>query len=134
LEKHLSSEVFLVVMFVLSAWSLRVALVNFDTLSDLTLAGVLNEEFWAIIFVNPVFHYLRYVEKAPVLTFLRISRSHTNFACVIPLAGTLFVAWYVLLDQTIGDGILAGVAPPWSYLRLCPWQRWSKRSSSGTST
>ena len=134
MEKHLSSGVFLVVMFVFSACSLRVTLVNFDTLSDLTLAGVLNEELRAMIFVSPDFLYLRYVEKAPVLAFLKTSRPHANFAWVIPLAGTLFVAWYVLLDQTIEDGILASVAPPWSCLRFCPWQRWSRRSSSGASS
>ena len=111
MAKHLRSGVFLVVLFVFSAWSLRVALVNFDTLSDLTLAGVLNEALRAVIFVGPVFLYLRYVERAPVLAFLRISRPRTSFAWVIPLAGTLFVVWYVLLDQIVGDGILAGVAP-----------------------
>lgn len=98
-------------MFVFSAWSLRAALVNFDALSDLTLAGVLNEALRAVIFVGPVFLYLRYVEKAPVLAFLRISRPHASFAWLIPLAGTLFVVWYVLLDRIFGDGILAGVAP-----------------------
>jgi hypothetical protein len=61
--KHLRSGVFLVVFFVFSAWSLRVALVNLDTLSALTLAGVLNEVVRAVIFVGPVFLYLRYVEK-----------------------------------------------------------------------
>ena len=38
MAKHLDNRVVLVVLFVFSAWSLRVALVNFDTLSDLTLA------------------------------------------------------------------------------------------------
>ena len=42
---------------------------------------------------------------------MRISRPHASFAWVIPLAGTLFVVWYVLLDQIVGDGMLAGVAP-----------------------
>ena len=55
IAKQLSSEVFLVLLFVFSAWSLRVALVNFDTLSDLTLAGVLNEALRAVIFVGPSF-------------------------------------------------------------------------------
>jgi hypothetical protein len=35
MAQHFSSGV----LFVFSAWSLRVALVDFDTLSDLTLAG-----------------------------------------------------------------------------------------------
>jgi hypothetical protein len=74
MAKQLRNGVFLVVLFVFSAWSPRVALVNFDTLSDLTLAGMLNEALRTVIFVGPVFLYLRYVEKAPVLAFLRISR------------------------------------------------------------
>jgi hypothetical protein len=63
MAKHLRNGVFLVVLFVFSAWSLRVALVNFDTLSGLTLASVLNEVLRAVVFVGPVFLYLRYVEK-----------------------------------------------------------------------
>jgi len=109
--KHLSSGVFLVVLFVFSAWSLRVGFVSFDTLSDLTLAGVRNEALRAVIFVGPVFLYLRYIERAPALESLRVSRPHANFAWVLPLAGTLFVMWYLLLDQVFGDGILAGAAP-----------------------
>jgi hypothetical protein len=58
MAKHLRNGVFLVVLFVFSVWSLRVSLANFDTLSDLTLAGVLNEALRAAIFVNPVFIYL----------------------------------------------------------------------------
>ena len=111
MAKHLDTRVVLVVLFVFSAWSLRVALVNFDTLSDLTLAGVLNEAFRTVILVGPVFLYLRYVEKTPALTFLRISTPHESFAWVIPLAGTLCVVWYALLDRIVGDGMLAGVAP-----------------------
>jgi hypothetical protein len=38
MAQHFSSGVFFVVLFVFSAWPLRVALVDFDTLSDLTLA------------------------------------------------------------------------------------------------
>ncbi len=57
MAKRLRNGVFLVVSFMFSAWSLRVALVNFDTLSDLTLAGVLNEALRAVIFVGPVFLY-----------------------------------------------------------------------------
>jgi len=41
--KHLRKGIFLVVLCVFSAWSLHVALVSFDALSDLTLAGLLNE-------------------------------------------------------------------------------------------
>ena len=92
-------------------WSLRVALVNFDALSDLTLAGVLNEALRAVIFVGPVVLYLRYVERAPVLTFLGINKPRASFAWVLPLAGTLLAVWYVLLDQTAGDGGITGVAP-----------------------
>jgi membrane protease YdiL (CAAX protease family) len=110
MAKRFSGEIFLVVLFVFSAWSLRVGLVNFETLSDLTLAGVLNEALRAMIFVGPAFLYLRYVEKAPVLAFLRISRPHANFAWILPVTGTLFVAWYVLLDRIVGDGMLTDVA------------------------
>jgi membrane protease YdiL (CAAX protease family) len=110
MAKRFSGEIFLVVLFVFSAWSLRVGLVNFETLSDLTLAGVLNEALRAMIFVGPAFLYLKYVEKAPVLAFLRISRPHANFAWIIPFTGTLFVAWYVLLDRIVGDGMLTDVA------------------------
>ncbi len=60
--KHLSSGVFLVILFMFSAWSLRVALVNFDTLSDLTLAGMLSEALRAMNFVCPVSLYLRHIE------------------------------------------------------------------------
>ncbi len=89
--KYLRNGVFLVVLFVFSAWSLRFALVNFDALSDVTLASVPNEVLRAVVFVGPVFLYLRYVENAPVLALLRISRPHANFAWMLPLAGTLFV-------------------------------------------
>ena len=111
MAKHLRNRLVLVVLLVFSAWTLRVALVNFNTLSDLTLAGVLNESLRALIFVGPVFHYLRYVEKAPALAFLRINRPHASFAWVVPLVGTLVVVWYVLLDQIVGEGMFAGVAP-----------------------
>ncbi len=63
MAKQLRNGVFLVVLFVFSAWSLRIALVNFETLSDLTLASVPNEVLRAVVFVGPVFLYLRYVEK-----------------------------------------------------------------------
>lgn len=111
MAKHLRNGVFLVVSFVFSAWSLRVSLANFDPLSDLTLAGVLNEALRAAIFVGPVFIYLRYVEKVPVLAFLGINKPRASFAWVLPLAATLFVVWYLLLDQIVGDRMLASVAP-----------------------
>lgn len=110
-SRHFRNGVFLVVLFVFLAWSLRVALLSFDTLSDLTLAGTLNEALRAVIFVGPVVLYLRYVERAPVLAFLRINKPRLSFAWVLPLAGALFVVWYVLLDQVLGDGGISGVAP-----------------------
>ena len=42
--KYLSSGVVLVVFFTFFAWALRVAFLNFDTLSDLTLAGLLSDK------------------------------------------------------------------------------------------
>jgi membrane protease YdiL (CAAX protease family) len=111
MAKHRRNGVFLVVLFVFSAWSLRVSLANFDTLSNLTLAGVLNEVLRAAIFVGPVFLYLRYVEKAPTLAFLGISRPRASFAWVLPLVAALFVLWHLLLDQIVGDRMLASVAP-----------------------
>lgn len=42
--KYLSSGVFLVVFFTFFAWALRVAFLNFYTLSDLTLAGLLSDK------------------------------------------------------------------------------------------
>ena len=111
MAKHRRNGIFLVVLFVFSAWSLRVSLANFDTLSALTLAGVLNEALRAAIYVNPVFIYLRYVEKAPVLACLKISKPRASFAWVLPLVATVFVVWYLLLDQIVGYGMLASVAP-----------------------
>lgn len=66
--------VFLVVLSTFFAWSLRVALLSFDTLSDLTLAGVLNQGLRIVIFIGPVLIYLRYFEKASVLAFLKLNR------------------------------------------------------------
>ena len=127
MAKHLRSGVFLVVLFVFSAWSLRVALLNFDTLSDLTLAGVLNEALRAMIFVGPVFLYLRYVEKAPALAFLRIGRPHASFGWVTPLAGTLFVVWWsgtYCSTRSSGTECSLALLLPWSCLRSCPRRRW----------
>ncbi len=71
--KLLQNGLFLVVLFTFFAWSLRVTFVSFDTLSDLTLAGVLNEGLRTVIFVGPMLIYLRYVERAPALEFLRLN-------------------------------------------------------------
>ncbi len=111
ITRCLRSGAFFVVLFAFFTWSLRVALLDFDTLSDLTLAGALNEALRAMIFVGPVVLYLRYVERAPVLAFLRINKPRASFAWVLPFTGTLFVVWYVLLDQIVGDGGIAGATP-----------------------
>jgi membrane protease YdiL (CAAX protease family) len=103
--------VFLVVLFTFFAWSLRVAFVSFDTLSDLTLAGILNEGLRTVIFVGPVLIYLRYIERAPALEFLRLNKPRKNAAWVLALTGTLFIVWYLLLDGVIGDGRISGAAP-----------------------
>jgi len=71
--KLLQNGVFLVVLFTCFAWSLQVTFVSFDALSDLTLTGVLNEGLRAVIFVGPMLIYLRYVERAPALEFLRLN-------------------------------------------------------------
>jgi len=62
--KWLPLGVLLVVLSVSVAWSLRVAFLGYDGLSDLTLAGVANEALRAVIFAGPVLLYLRSVEKA----------------------------------------------------------------------
>ncbi len=104
IRKYISSGVFLVVFFTFFAWALRVAFLNFDTLSDLTLAGALNEASRFAIFVGPVIVYLRYVERAPTLAFLKIKRPHANSAWVLPVTGALFVCWYLLLNGILEDG------------------------------
>ncbi len=106
--RYLSSWVFLVVFFTFFTWALRVALLNFDTLSNLTLAGTLNEALRFAIFVGPVIVYLRYVERTPVLTFLKIKRPHANSAWVLPVTGALFACWYLLLNGILEDGKAAG--------------------------
>ncbi|MDQ4062751.1 MAG: hypothetical protein M3122_02410 [Actinomycetota bacterium] len=102
--KHLQNGVFLVVLFTFFAWSLRVAFVSFDTLSDLTLAGLLNEGLRAVIFVGPVMIYLRYVERAPALEFLGMKRTLSNAAWVLPLTGTLFGAGICCWTALSGTG------------------------------
>jgi hypothetical protein len=104
----LRNGVSLVVLFTFLAWSLRVAFVSFDTLSDLTLAGVLNEVLRTVIFVGPVLVYLRYVERASILAFLKMNKPRENTSWVLLAAGALFVGWYLLLDGVIGDGRIGG--------------------------
>ncbi len=104
----LRNGVSLVVLFTFLAWSLRVAFVSFDTLSDLTLAGVLNEVLRTVIFVGPVLVYLRYVERASILAFLKINKPRENTSWVLLVAGALFVGWYLLLDSVIWDGRVGG--------------------------
>ncbi len=60
-QRYLSSGIFLVVFFTFLAWALRVAFLNFDTLSDLTLAGLINEALRFVVFAGPVAFYLKYV-------------------------------------------------------------------------
>lgn len=102
--------VLLVVLFTFVAWSLRVAFVGYDALSDLTLAGLANEALRAVIFVGPVLLYLRYVEKTRATRFLRLVAPSRDALWVLPLAGAAFVAWYLLLDEVIGDRSMADVA------------------------
>jgi hypothetical protein len=52
-----------VLLFALAAWSLRVAFLSYDSLSDLIFAGVANEALRAVIFVGPALLYLRYAES-----------------------------------------------------------------------
>ncbi|CAA9461600.1 MAG: hypothetical protein AVDCRST_MAG28-3364 [uncultured Rubrobacteraceae bacterium] len=104
----LQNGVFLVVLFTFLAWALRVTFVSFDALSDLTLAGVLNEGLRAVIFVGPVVIYLKCVERAPALEFLGMKKPRNNAAWILPLTGTLFVGWYLLLDGVVGDGRING--------------------------
>lgn len=85
--KRLRNGVLLVVSFTYAAWSPRVAFLSFDSLSDLTLAGVLNEALRAVIFPGPVLLYLRYVEKAPVLRFLQVRTPRKNALWILPVAG-----------------------------------------------
>ncbi len=110
--------VVLVVLFTFVAWSLRVAFLGSDALSDLTLAGVANEAMRAAIFLGPVLLYLRYVERARTTTFLRLVAPSCDALWVVPLAGAAFAAWYLLLDQLVGDGDIGGVPPAWILFTL----------------
>src|SRR5215210_5851365 len=101
--KLFNNGVFVVVLFTFLAWSLRVAFVSFDALSDLTIAGVLNEVLRAVIFVGPVLIYLKYVERARVLAFLRLNKPRQNTSLVLPAVGALFIVWYLLMDSVVGD-------------------------------
>jgi hypothetical protein len=75
------------------AWSLRVAFLGYDGLSDLTLAGVANEALRAVIFAGPVLLYLRSVEKAGATSFLRLVAPSRDVLWVLPVApGVLFQA------------------------------------------
>lgn len=98
----------LVVLLTLLAWSLRVALVNFQTLADLTVSGLLNEALRAVIFVGPVLLYLRFVERAPALSFLGFRTPGRNAAWLLPLLGAPMVCWFLVLDRIVGDGRIGG--------------------------
>ena len=100
----------LVVLSTFLAWSLRVMLLNFDGLADLTVDGLRNEALRAAIFVGPVLLYLRYVEGAPALAFLEIRAPMKNAAWLLPLLGALFACWFLTLDRVIGDGRIGGAA------------------------
>ncbi len=67
---RLPCGVLLVVLFTFSAWSLRVAFLGYDGVSDLAIAGVANEALRAVIFVGPALLYLRYAERAQATRFL----------------------------------------------------------------
>ncbi len=45
------------------------------------------------------------------MTKPRLNKPRKNVAWVLPLTGTLFVVWYLLLDGVIGDGRINGAAP-----------------------
>ena len=51
---------------------------------------------------------LKYVEQVPALAFLRLNKPRADAFWVLPAAGSLFVAWYLLLDGVIGDGRIGG--------------------------
>jgi len=108
--KRLSFGVLLVVLFTFVVWSLRVAFLGYDGLSDLTLAGLANEALRAVIFVGPVLLYLRYVEKARATRFLRLGTPSREALWILPAVGAAFAAWYLLLDETIGGRGMTGVA------------------------
>ncbi len=84
--KRLPLGILLLVLFTFVAWSLRVAFLGYDGLSDLTIAGVANEALRAEIFVDPVLLYLRHVEKAGATSFLRLLASSRDVLWVLPIA------------------------------------------------
>ena len=130
---RLPLRVLVVVLFTFVAWSLRVAFLGDDTLSDLTPAGVANEALRAAIFVGPALLYLRFVEKARAARFLRLVAPSRDALTYVPLAGAAFAAWYLLLDRLVGDGSIGGRRPPGSCSRCCRRRRWSRRSFSAAS-
>ena len=105
--------VLLVVLFTFVAWSLRVAFLGSDALSDLTLSGVANEAVRAAIFLGPVLLYLRYVERTRATTFLLLGAPSRDALWVVPVAGAAFAVWYLLLARFVGDGGIGGVPPAW---------------------
>jgi membrane protease YdiL (CAAX protease family) len=107
--KLLRNRIFLVVLFTFLAWTLRVTFLNFDALSDLTLAGLRNESVRVLIFVGPVLLYLRFVERARAATFLKLNAPRRDASRAFLVVGALFVGWYLLLDYLVGDGRIGGV-------------------------
>jgi hypothetical protein len=134
IRKYLSSGAFLVVFFTFFAWALRVAFLNFDTLSNLTLAGALNEALRFAFFVGPVVVYLRYVERTPTLTFLKIKRPHANSTWVLPLLERSSCA--STCCWTGPSGTVRLPAPSWRrYCSRCsPRPRWPRKSIFGASS
>ena len=106
---RLPCGVLLVVLFTFSAWSLRVAFLGYDGLSDLTIAGVANEALRAVIFVGPALLYLRYAERAQATGFLWLAAPSRKALWILLIAGATFVAWYLLLDELMGSRGLAEV-------------------------
>ncbi len=106
--RYFGNGVFLVVLFTFVAWALRVAFVSFDALSDLTLAGVLNEGLRALIFVGPVLLYLRFAERTRAVEFLKLNAPRRDASRALLIVGALFVSWYLLLDYIVGDGRIGG--------------------------
>lgn len=74
-------------------------------ISDLTPAGAMNEVLRLIAFVAPVLLYLRFVAKTRAATFLRLDAPNRNVFWVLPLFGTLFAGWYLLLNLFLGAGV-----------------------------
>ena len=100
----------LVVLFTFLAWTLRVALLSFETLADLSPGGLLNEVLRVVIFVGPVLLYLGYAERGPVLASFKMDAPRRNAAWLLPLAGAALAGWFVALDRVTGDGRIGGAA------------------------